>query len=486
MIEKVKPLTLTIVILTSTFLIGMSMLSLKPVKAQDSLPNNMPVVFVDPLNATANPGETITIGVKVFNLTNTVYIAGNSPPEPMVWSWGEPLPPPDPSGRFNYSLGNLYGLAVDFIWDANILTYQNHTVHIPVETYSDGILHDPILIVDDTANPDQGTYSISATSLGGEAFNKPDDNATIFEITFTVAKIGRSYLNITLSDLAVGIALPRYKDFFSAIPHWVKNGKFQTTVLATRIESLKAEPLDNGIIFTPPIITGENALIRATIVNDGSITDTYNLTLYWGTTVIGSWLNQTLDPGERIHRNYTIDEAELSIGNHTTKADLSVSHGGFNLTDSLVKQFKVIGPPQLDIIGPNSASAGQTVEFSSSGIHTDPNGHILNYTWTLWAPGETQFRVKIIGDIGTFNLHRSWTGGDWLIILGVKDNFGLEFDPEHPSDRPKLIEYYQTSKILTLQSQAGPGIFDIENIILAVIIIVVIAGAIIYLRRRSR
>lgn len=483
---KVKTTTnsIIILILTSTLLAGITMFPTKPVQAETTLPNDMPVIFVDPQNATANPGDTITISVKIFNISNTIHLAGASPPDPEIWSWGEPLPPADPNGRFNYSLGNLYGLDIQFSWDSNILEYVNHTVKTPVETYPDGILHEPILEVQDIVDPDLGTYSLARSTWQGLAFNKPDDNATVFEMTFNVAKIGRAYLNITSSDLVVAQNLPQYQDFFGAIPHWVKNGKFQTTVLATRIESLDVNPLDNGILFNPPVISGESAFVSTTIINDGNITDNYNLTLYWGSTEIGTLLNETLDTGERKIFNYTINETELLIGNHTVTADLSVLHGVFNFTDQIVRQFKVIGTPQLDIIGPDSATAGNSVEFTSSGIHDDPNGVIQNYTWTLWGPGETQQRATILGSIGAFDLHHGWTGGEWIVKLWVKDNYGLEYS-KATADRPKIAEFYQATKILNIQAAAGPSIFDIENIILIVIVIIVIALAVVYLRRRS-
>ncbi|MCK4633962.1 hypothetical protein KAT42_03950, partial [Candidatus Bathyarchaeota archaeon] len=302
----------------------------------------------------------------------------------------------------------------------------------------------------------------------------------VFEMTFNVVKFGKSHLNITWSDLAVPF-LPGYMDFFYAIPHAVVNGQFQTEFLAARIESLKAEPLDNGLIFDPPIISGESALLRATIINDGNITDTYNITLYWGTTLLDTWLNETLEAGERETFNYTIDESELSIGNHTITVDIAVLHGGFNFTDEIIKPFKVIGPPQLNIIGPDSATAGDHIEYSTTSNHTDPNGEILLYTWELWRPPETQLRESIKGEIGSFDLDPRYVGGNWTIKLVVLDNYGLEYN----EDRPKTAAYL-TTKTLALQALGAPGLFTLENIILMVMLIIVIAGAIVYLRRRSR
>lgn len=473
-------LLITILILTSTLLMGIPLLP-KPVQAETTLPNNMPVVFVDPQNKTAKRNENVTISVKIFNLTDTVYLGDISPPVPDTWAWGEPLPP-DGGGRYNYSLGNLMGFHVDFIWNPLILDYVTHTVKVPVNTYPDGILYEPVLYTNETLDEDTGAFTIAYTSIGPTTpvFNCPDDNATIFEMTFNVVSYGRSYLNITWSDLAVS-QQPGYRDFFPIIPHCVVNGKFQTEVLAASVSSLEVRPLDNGLIFDPPVIIGESAQISVSVVNSGSLTDTYSLNLSKETTLLQTWESETLEADGQKTFSYNIDESELQIGNHTITASISVQHGGFNFTDETTKQFKVIGPPQLNIIGPDSATAGTHIEYSTTSNHTDPNGKILIYTWTLWAPNETGPRQSIKSEIGAFDVDRRFTGGDWIVKLTVEDNYGLKYN----ASRPQTAAYLAT-KIIALQAAGGPALFTIENIILVAILIIVIGGAIVYLRRRSR
>jgi len=473
-------LLITILILTSMLLIGIPLLP-KPVQAETTLPSNMPVIFVDPQNKTATLGDNITISVKIFNLTNTVYLGDISLPIPDTWAWGEPLPP-DGGGRYNYSLGNLFAFEIQFSWNPLILDYVNHTVKVPVDTYPDGVLWDPVFLVNETIDNDIGASTIAYSHISpvNPAFNCPDDNATVFEMTFNVVKIGKSHLNITWSDLAVP-SVSGYMDFFYAIPHAVVNGQFQTDILATSISALEIRPFDNGLTFEPPIISGENAQISTTLSNYGSITDTCSFNLSKGTTLLRTWENETLEAGEQITYNYTIDESELPIGNHTIKASIFVQHGGFNFTDETLKQFKVIGPPQLNIIGPDSATAGDSIEYTTTANHTDPNGEILVYKWELWAPGETQLRESIISEIGSFDLDPRYIGGNWTAKLVVLDNYGLEYN----EDRPKTAVYLAT-KTLALQALGVPGLFTLENIILMVMLIIVIAGAVVYLRRRSR
>ena len=65
--------------------------------------------------------------------------------------------------------------------------------------------------------------------------------------------------------------------------------------------------------------------------------------------------------------------------------------------------------------------------------------------------------------------------------LVVLDNYGLEYDEDLQNKAA-----YLATKTLALQTLGDPGLFTIENIILMVILIIVIAGAVVYLRRRSR
>ena len=74
------------------------------------------VVYVDPQNVTAFPGETFVITVKVANVTN------------------------------------LYGLDIQLTWDPAIIKYVNHTVMIPMDDVPGGILHKPIMMVKNEVN----------------------------------------------------------------------------------------------------------------------------------------------------------------------------------------------------------------------------------------------------------------------------------------------------------------------------------------------
>ena len=390
-----------------------------------TLQSDMPVVHVDPQNIEANIGETFTIYLKIFNLSNNFYQTDE------LWEQGEPLGPP--GVRHNYSLGGLSGVEIHFKWDPNVLDYIEHNVTAPVEDYPEGVLHEPLINVWDEVDAEAGTYlTAKACMYPAEAFNRPDENSTLFSMTFTVLKQGVSELNITSSDLVIPSAYPEYNDANAEIPHWRMNGIFQTPELATRIASLDVKPLDNGTFFTLPVITGENAFIASTIINDGNLTDTYNLTLHWGPTLLNSWMNETLELGEQKSYNHTVNGAELSIGNHTITATISVLHNTSTYIEELIEQFRVIGVPTLTILGPFSAEPGDTIYYTANSTHADPEGEIVGFIWALWGPDDLSPRAEQIGENATFELDPFWIGS-YLVTLDVEDNYGVEYNESRPT-----------------------------------------------------
>lgn len=88
----------------------------------------------------------------------------------------------------------LYGLQIGFSWDSLLLEYINHTVHIPVEDYPDGVLHESVIPVEDTVNETAGTYYVAYASWDPAPAFK--GNGTIFTITFHVKETGQCLLRI--------------------------------------------------------------------------------------------------------------------------------------------------------------------------------------------------------------------------------------------------------------------------------------------------
>jgi len=117
-----------------------------------------------------------------------------------------------PPANFNIkvkiaNVTNLYGIDLQFTWDPTIIKYVSLTVHIPVETYPDGVLHNPIIPIRDQVDEnatmtgsEPGTrYWLSYACMGGKVFN---GSGIIFEMTFKVVGLGTSPLQILACTLA--------------------------------------------------------------------------------------------------------------------------------------------------------------------------------------------------------------------------------------------------------------------------------------------
>lgn len=60
---------------------------------------------------------------------------------------------------------DLYGIWLRIEWNTSYLEFVNHVVKIPVETYPEGVLHEPFFVVMDRVNATGGRYELAASSL---------------------------------------------------------------------------------------------------------------------------------------------------------------------------------------------------------------------------------------------------------------------------------------------------------------------------------
>jgi len=97
---------------------------------------------------------------------------------------------------------NLYGFDIELKWDPATLEYVSHVVMAPVESYSQGVLHDPTFSLKDEVDSSAGTCWIACSSMSpAESFS---GNGVFFTITFKVLSTSNEnpiqLVNVTLSD----------------------------------------------------------------------------------------------------------------------------------------------------------------------------------------------------------------------------------------------------------------------------------------------
>lgn len=118
-------------------------------ESEPEIPDNYPVVCVYPEKiVNAEIGETFAVNVVVLDVEN------------------------------------LYGFDIKLRWDPTIIEYVSHVVMAPVESYEEGILHDPVLLVKDEIDLAAGTYWVACASMSpAEPF---DGNGDVFTMTFKI------------------------------------------------------------------------------------------------------------------------------------------------------------------------------------------------------------------------------------------------------------------------------------------------------------
>jgi hypothetical protein len=162
--------------------------------------------------------------IEAFTLSSSMYnsVAVYFDDVAIFEEGGPPPPPPPPPSGTNVhvdpesvvvgvdqeftvkievtAVENLYGLDIKLEWDPQFLACVSHTVLIPVENSTNGILHEPVIMLKDSVNQTAGTCWIAYASMyPASAFS---GNGTVFEVTFRAKTLGACSIDIVSSDLA--------------------------------------------------------------------------------------------------------------------------------------------------------------------------------------------------------------------------------------------------------------------------------------------
>lgn len=187
--------------------------------------------------------EKISLAFTAFLIIASLAISFN----PVKGSNGETLvyfDPPEildlpPSTQFTLALKianatDLYGFDFQTKWDNTVLGYVSHTVKVPVETYPDGLLHEPTMklkdVVDESASiPDSEPGAMAWLSCSS-MYPAVGFNGTgiAVEFTFNVTSIGRCWIEIISSRVSDSIPSP--------IPHNVQNSYFSNAPEPTPVD----------------------------------------------------------------------------------------------------------------------------------------------------------------------------------------------------------------------------------------------------------
>ncbi len=154
-----------------------------------------PIIYISPSAPEVAVGQNFTVEVKISSL-----IHGYAP---------------DPDGSGTLVLcGDLYGFDLQLTWDPTVIKCVSHEKRVPVETYSDGVLHEPIIPVMDQVNeagnipwaePGTRYWLAQASTLPAGLFN---GNGTFVKMTFNVLRAGQSPININFLQMGNNNGVP--------------------------------------------------------------------------------------------------------------------------------------------------------------------------------------------------------------------------------------------------------------------------------------
>lgn len=438
----------------------LSLLAMPIPNAKADFPSRkMPIVFVDPEYSSAAAGTLFNVSVKIFNLTDSLYRTD----EP--WEPGSELPPP--GTRLGYSLGNMYGFTVRFSWNPLVLEYVSHVIMVPVENYPDGVLHGPLFVVQGELNSTAGTYFVSQNSwlYPVAAFNCPNRNATMLVFTFKIRREEPCFLRLEYVELVPDPSLVVKLGLEPRIPLLALNGAF-TPENTTRVTSVEVGAPVGTLLYTP-VLLGENACVRFIMRNRGRTTDSYNLTLYEGGTLLELWINESLASGENKAYNSTFSTAVMGLGLHTVTVNASLLHERTHIADSFTVSFILIRAPSLSV-GRSTPDVyeNETVVLNAiEGLPHDPNIEIQNYTWLLYAPGTIDPSYKYEGESVT---HTFAKNGTWKIVLLVEDNWSISYDPSRNATASYMQEV--SLDVQGGEKPAGVSTFPLEQALLVAVL----------------
>lgn len=127
---------------------------------------------------------------------------------------------------------NLYGFEIKFTWNPALLRCVSYKAKVPVETYPEGVLHEPVQKVKEQINNTEGSYFIAYSSMSpAPSFN---GSGVIFTLRFRVLGYGSSLLSFNSVKLASKGLPPK------PIPFEAYNGLFRN--FTPPPAKLKVEP----------------------------------------------------------------------------------------------------------------------------------------------------------------------------------------------------------------------------------------------------
>lgn len=212
---------------------------------------------------------------------------------------------------------NLYGFAFNMSYDTAILNATNVAL-VP-------FLNEPTSVSKGIDNETRIVW-VNVTSTAAAPVS---GNGTVATITFQVVTngTGESVLDIYVTRLDDKLARLKTPPFEHSPP--ASDGYFSNMPLEHDIAITRVVPE-----FPIEVTAGESVVINVTIRNKGDFAETFNVTIYYDGNTIQTWINVTLDAGNKTTLSHTWDTTNVEAGEYYIKAEATVLEGETSTDDN--------------------------------------------------------------------------------------------------------------------------------------------------------
>lgn len=306
----------------------------------------------------------------------------------------------------------LFEFTIKISWNTTLITYLNHTVTVPVESYPEGIMHSPLDILVDELNQTFGTYMIHAKS--GYSAEPFDGSGTVFKMRFKPMATGTCIFNITHSELLDKYERPIDHKSYSGT---VEIGEGIHDAAVTQVSIEKAQ-ICQGIVVE----------VNVTVENQGSYNEIFNVTTYVNATL----LNRTILPISYYSQatiSFMWNTTCFPVGNYTLYANVSMLIGETDTLDnSYVFGVVSIIRPIYDVAILNITSNKDVIAQTYSGLIYVTIKNEGNITSTFNVTLYADMDVASVGDeviIGTVEV--SVSGLNLTTIIFIWNTTGVAY-----------------------------------------------------------
>jgi len=242
-----------------------------------------------------------------------------------------------------------------------------------------------------------------------------DNTTTVLtglKVNYTFGNVGNFSVTLNVSD---------YSGNWDTDRMWVN---------VTAIEVTRDVAITNITVFPPTVTTGEPIFINVTVANEGDMNETFDVTVYYDSSVVGTKNVPSLSSESNETLIFNWNTTGVPGGEYTIKAVANIVPGETNTADNtdtydvvtiekLASTISVFASPANMIVGESVTINGSvslihmevnvTINCSLSGeawstlttVTTDVDGH-YSYNWT---PTTT----------GTYEVKASWEGDEKIL-----------------------------------------------------------------------